>query len=130
MTLSDIERILRPQFTFEKEQHRRWHVATETSAGIGDQATIALIVFCGIAYQNGFKDTDVFHHLGIHRRKHTIYLAKFKKALNEVEMGEISSLYKDDSSFSEKIIRKARLVENAIKINFPKGFITLADVGY
>jgi hypothetical protein len=128
MQLTELEEILRPNFVWDEKPGRKWYVADTDKLG---HQSAALIVFCGAAWTCGFKDSDVYDYLDIEKHKHFAYLSRFRNAIRQYQASTMYELYNmDDTSLEGKVMKKYRIVENALKLKANGKFLSLSAIEF
>ena len=130
MNLEDIEKNIRKNFIFNKEEQtdrenampNEWRIV-KTELCRNESA--AIIVFIGISYLYGFDRSIVINHLGISVREHTYYINKFKQAATEYDISQYHPLLKTD--VNQYIIAKAQMSLSYLNILDKNKHISLAD---
>lgn len=130
MTLQQLEEIVRPCFIWDKEQGKNWNVINP-SGRTNTETTIGVVVFCGVAHMNGFRDKEIIDHIGVERVAFSRHLNTFKKSYEMEWMADVNSLFEEDAVMPKRIMLKTRLILNSINLKFNTSpIIPLNQLGY
>ncbi len=121
MTLADIEKAVRPQFVWDKEQGREWY----TSKKIEGDTTLGMTMFVGVSRFHGFKDQDILKYMNISRSLLLASSQRFKRNMSEFQAQESTGLeYNSACRFHNKLV----MIQSYIKLHYHgREYLSLAD---